>query len=260
VRQDPTRTCAILVDLPDVVILRADRIGAEFQVHVESCASRRGCPECGVIAVVKDRPVVAFVDLPVYGNPTKLFWHKRRFRCGDPDCEKGTWTEEDHRIAGPRMAMTDRAGRWATLEVGKFGRSVHEVATTLGCDWHTVNDAVVAYGKALVDHPDRFGDVDALGLDEVLFMREGSFHTQRFSTQIVDVARGQLLDVVPGRSSAEPIAWLTKKGKPWRATVRYATLDLSGPYRKVFDEMLPGATQVADPCSPTAASSLSTTR
>ena len=54
--------------------------------------------------------------------------------------------------------------------------SVAEVAKELGCDWHTVNDAVVRYGEALVDDPDRFGDVSALGLDEVLFVRRGRSH------------------------------------------------------------------------------------
>ncbi len=51
---------------------------------------------------------------------------------------------------------------------------------------------------------------------------------------MVDVGRGQLLDVVPGRTSTEPMAWLANKGKPWCDQVRFATLDLSGPYRKVF--------------------------
>jgi hypothetical protein len=27
------------------------------------------------------------------------------------------------------------------------------VAEELGCDWHTVNDAVLAYGEALISHP-----------------------------------------------------------------------------------------------------------
>lgn len=31
------------------------------------------------------------------------------------------------------------------------------------------------------------------------------------------------------------------------AAIRWATLDLSGPYRTVFDTMLPDAVQVADP-------------
>ena len=48
------------------------------------------------------------------------------------------------------MLITDRAGRWVTEQVGRFARSVPEVATELGCDWHTVNDAVVAYGEVLV--------------------------------------------------------------------------------------------------------------
>jgi transposase len=36
-----------------------------------------------------------------------------------------------------------------------YGRTVSEVADELGCDWHTINDAVIAYGAALVDHPGR---------------------------------------------------------------------------------------------------------
>jgi transposase len=56
-------------------------------------------------------------------------------------------------------------------QVGRPGPTVAELARELGCDWHTVNDAVIAYGTALVEHPDRIGDVDALGLDETLFCR-----------------------------------------------------------------------------------------
>ncbi len=49
------------------------------------------------------------------------------------------------------------------------------------------------------------------------------------------------------RSGKEPTAWLEHQGEKWLAHVRYATLDLSGPYRAVFDVVLPGVTQVADP-------------
>ena len=51
----------------------------------------------------------------------------------------------------PRSAMTDRPALWATIQVGRSGRTVAEVARELGCDWHTVNDAVLAYGGALID-------------------------------------------------------------------------------------------------------------
>ena len=94
---------------------------------------------------------------------------------------------------------------------------------------------------------DRIGEVSALGLDEVLMVRIGPFHRQHFSTQIVDVRAGQLLDVVPGRGSAEPMAWLAEQTEAFRERIEFGTLDLSGPYRRVFEIMVPDATLVADP-------------
>ncbi|MHB1787805.1 MAG: ISL3 family transposase, partial [Acidimicrobiales bacterium] len=127
------------------------------------------------------------------------------------------------------------------------GRTVNEVATELGCYWHTVGDAVIAYGTALVDDPDRIGQPIALGLDETLFARVGTRRIQSWSTSIVDVGTGVLLDLVPGRSGAEPAAWLAGCSESWRAGIAWATLDLSGPYRSVFDTMLPDAVPVAEP-------------
>ena len=43
------------------------------------------------------------------------------------------------------------------------------MANALGCDWHTINDAVVANGTALIDHEGYFGTVPVLGLDEAGF-------------------------------------------------------------------------------------------
>ena len=118
----------------------------------------------------------------------------------------------------------------------------------LGCGWRTVNHAVVTYGEALIEaDKGRFGRVSALGLDEVLMVRVGPFHHKHFSTQIVDVRAGQLLDVVPGRSSVEPMAWLAEQGRAFRDGIEFGTLDLSGPYRRVFEIMVPDATMVADP-------------
>lgn len=244
--RDAIRMCELLVGLPEVRILGVTE-GPSLLVEIETTAVLAGCPVCGSIAIGKGRRVVELVDLPAFGRSTRLRWRKRRWRCAEPECPQQSWTEEDRRIAASRMAMTDRAGRWATLEVGRSGRSVNEVAMALGCDWHTVNDAVVAYGSALVDHPERFGDVIALGLDEVLFVRRGHWHRPEFSTSIVDVANGQLLDVVPGRGGTEPKAWIEAQGPEWRANVKFATLDLSSSYRSVFSSVLPHATQIADP-------------
>lgn len=130
-----------LVGLRDVVILDVEGVpGAALRVHVELTPSAQGCPKCGVIAHVKDRRRVALVDLSMAGCPMRLVWLKRRFRCPEPSCPTGSWTEDEPLIASKRLMMTDRAGCWITEQVCRCARSVREVARELGCDWHTVND------------------------------------------------------------------------------------------------------------------------
>ena len=63
---------------------------------------------------MKERPIVSLIDLPIYARRSRLIWHMRRFSCPDEHCPRLSWTEEDPRIAAPRMTMTDRAGRWVT--------------------------------------------------------------------------------------------------------------------------------------------------
>jgi transposase len=239
----------LLVGLPAITVLGVDDVHhAPIVVHIETSDARPLCASCSGAVVIKDRSSVALVDLPCFGRAVRLVWRKRRWSCPDATCATGSWTEDVPAIAAPRLVMTDRAGRWVTEQVGRHGRTVNEVAGELGCDWHTVNDTVIAYGTALVDDdPDRIGTPSALGLDETLFVRVGPRHRQAFSTSIVDVRAGKLLDVVPGRSALEPCRWLAERGEAWLAAVEYATLDLSGPFRLVFDTMLPDAIQVADP-------------
>jgi len=106
----------------------------------------------------------------------------------------------------------------------------------------------MAYGTALLAADvDRVGHVEALGLDETLFVRRGRWRTQEWATSIVDVAAGQLLEVVEGRSAAGASAWIDAQPAPWRAGIRWGVLDLSGAYRKTFNDSLPDARQVADP-------------
>lgn len=175
---DPTRVCELLVGLGEVTVLGAvDEPDGPVRVHVET-RERPTCEGCGGPVWVKDQRPVELVDLPAFGRPARLVWHKRRWTCPDAACEVGSFTEAAPHIAAARLVMTDRAGRWVTKQVGKFKRSVNELAVELGCDWHTINDTVIAYGTPLVEDPGRIGDVDALGLDETLFARIGRWRRQ----------------------------------------------------------------------------------
>ena len=240
---DPTRMCALLVGLPDVIVNGVGDWPKWLRIEITSRAERPACG-CGRVAHRHGVREVMLVDLPCFGRATRLVWRKQRWRC--PVCRR-SWTGQDPTIASSRCAMTTRAARWATVQVGRHGRAVSEVADDLGCDWHTVMDAVVIFGGPLIDDPARFGAVSAVGLDETLYVREGVYRRQLWSTQIVDVQRGQLLDVVPGRDVSGCCAWFAARTQAWCDRVRWATLDLSNSYRTVFDTMLPTAVQVADP-------------
>lgn len=247
---DATRACELLVGLPAVNVLdvREPLVAGPLEVTVESRLDSPSCGGCGERAWVKDRPVVELADLTCFGRRVRLRWRKHRLCCPRRWCRVGSWTHEDPRIAAPRLSVTDRAGRWATLQVGRAGRAVSDVAGELGADWHAINDAVLAYGQALLDADEtRVGAVTALGVDEALFGRFGRWRTQLWSTQIVDVAGGQLLDVIEGRNAAGLCDWLSARERAWLDGICWATLDLSGPWRSAFDTMLPDAVQVADP-------------
>ena len=143
--------------------------------------------------------------------------------------------------------MTSRAARWATRQAGR-GRPLKDVAGELGCGWHTVNSAVQRWGCALLAADTaRISDVEALGLDETLFWRRGRFRAKTWGTSIVDVGRGQLLDIVRGRTAQAPTRWMLRRPRRWLDNIAWAVLDLSGPYRAAFDSALPDARQVADP-------------
>ncbi len=60
------------------------------------------------------------------------------------------------------------------------GGGVREPLATWGCDWHTVNDTMLAYGQLLVDNPERIAPIQATGMDQTLFNRE--YRTQQWAT------------------------------------------------------------------------------
>lgn len=109
---DPIRVCELLVELPEVTVLGVDdEADGPIRVHIECRVERPTCSRCGTAARVKDRPQVELVDLPAFGRVARLMWHKHRWWRPNPECGRASWTVEDRRIAAPRLAMTDRAGR-----------------------------------------------------------------------------------------------------------------------------------------------------
>jgi predicted dinucleotide-binding enzyme len=110
--------CALLVGLPDVTVVGVGEWPGWLRIAITTSPDRASC--CGRRAWRRDTREVVLVDLPVFGRPARLVWCKQRWKC--PACGR-TWTEQDPQIASARWALTTRAARWATRQVGRHGRS-----------------------------------------------------------------------------------------------------------------------------------------
>ncbi len=214
---DPIEIVRALVGLKDVRVLAYVRRGPDVELMIEQVVGRVRCPACGERAQVKERPVVHYVDLPVHGTPMSLAWKKHRMRCVNRACAKRSWVLGDHRIAAKHCLLTTRAAKWATVQVGG-GRTVSEVAAELACDWHTVNDAVITYGEALLAADrKRLNRTTAIGLDETSFVKLGDQVHAHYATTVADVENHQIIDILPTRRYVTWRAGSTSSPRPGRS-------------------------------------------
>ncbi|WP_307782766.1 ISL3 family transposase [Tenggerimyces flavus] len=155
-----------------------------------------------------------------------------------------TWSETSELIR-PRRCMTERAVAEAVRRVGQDQSAVATVAAEFGVSWGTVNTAVVAAAKALRRPPEARA-VTAVGVDEHVFGARGPVQWMRFCTTIVDVGRGKLLDVLPGRTGRIVSDWFAHRDPAWRAGIQAAVCDPLRSYRSGLRTGLPQASVVLD--------------
>ena len=245
---DLTRALLLIVGLGPGVAVRdvRGRRGGPLEVEI-ALTDRPCCGGCGAKVHRHGASEVRLADLAAFGRAVKLVWRKQRWLCPHQGCAVRTFTDQQPAIAPPRGRMTSRAARWATRRAGA-GRAIKEIAAELGCNWHTAMAAVQRWGQALLEADGgRIDGVTALGLDEILMFRRGRYREQHWGTTIVDAGTGKLLDIVAGKSAKGATRWIQGRTSRWRQRVRWAVMDLSGPYRKAFTDTLPKAIQVADP-------------
>ena len=240
-----SRGATVLVGLPGLVVGAQQVIDGELWLFAESDAEFMGCSGCGTRAVGHGRARALVRDLAVSGRPTVLCIRKRRWRCPEPNCEVNTWTERLEGIAS-RAVLTERARRRIAEMVNCDGDSIAAAAAAFGVGWHCANQAVAEFTDPHVADPGRLEGVEAIGVDEKRFLNATPTSRTRYTTQIVDLDRHRVLDVLEGRSRDVVGDWLTERGQAWCANIRLATLDPSAGYRRALEDHLGNATLVVD--------------
>jgi transposase len=213
-----------MLGLAGMAVLAVSESDGEVEYAIETTAATGWCPVCGAQARLHNRRPTWVRDLPAGDRAVTLVWVKRIWRCPHLECEQQTWTESHPQIR-PRAAWTERAGKQACRRVGRDGHSVAAVARDFGVGWAAVMAAVIEYGSALIKHPDRIEGVAAVGVDETAFARANPIRSTVFATGIVDLHRGKLIDIIPGRSRKVLADWLIDQPAEWTAGIEVAALD-----------------------------------
>ena len=229
----------------------SSKVPVGLRLTVESHAAETGCPGCGVIAIGHGRRLRRLHDIPAFGAPVELVWRQRRYRCVEPACRVGGFSE-DHPLAPAQAKLTGRAAWWAISCIQRDNASVASIARRLGVDWHTVWDAIAPLLAELADDPARLAGVEVLGVDEHIWHHSPKpGKGPKELTGMVDLTRrdttpARLLDLVPGRSGKAYADWLSGRGDTFTAGIRTATLDPFRGYSNAIRDELEDATAVLD--------------
>ncbi|MDF3282972.1 ISL3 family transposase [Gordonia sp. N1V] len=231
---------------------QVDRVRVVDVVTGDPEAAR--CPDCRVVSTsVKDHAVTRPRDIRYEDDPILLRWNKTRYRCGNPDCERATFTESIPQVP-PRRRTTTRLRTQVGRAVGDAARSVVEVAAGVGVSWPTAHAAFVEHADRVLGTPQ---PVRVLGIDET---RRGKPRWVRdadgrrwvrigpWDTGFIDLGGDQgLLGQVEGRTSTAVTDWLTAQSEEFRDQISHVVIDPSAAYAAaVTDALLPNAQLVVD--------------
>jgi transposase len=215
----------------------------------ERAGAARCCPDCGARAAVKETVTTTPRDAYLGDRQILLRWRKRRWECGNQDCERKTFTESVPAVP-PRARLTARLRTRLGQAVGDDLMPAAAAARRYRVSDRTAARAFTAYADIqLADLDAGQEPAEAAGIDE--FRRgapasaanpdTGQITQTRseWLTHLVDLGAGGSLGLAEGRTAeAEKDLLAGHAGR-----LRYLAMDLSGTYRSGAPA---GVTLIAD--------------
>jgi transposase len=203
-------------------------------VHLATTAPTAACPRCGSgTRRVHSRYTRRLDDLPCLGRCVRLQVAVRRFVCPQSDCPRRIFAERLPGFAAPWARTTDRL-RQTQTDIGSSlgGEAGARLAVRMAIT--TSPDTLLRRVKRLKNEPAEPPRV--VGIDDWAW-RKG----QRYGTIVVDLERGDVIDLLPDRDVGTVAAWL--KAHPG---VEVIGRDRSAAYAQAATEGASQAEQVAD--------------
>lgn len=229
--------------------------GARVVHVVTSDEGAAACPSCGVFSTsLKGHATTHPRDLPYGEAPVALVWHKRRWRCRERACSRGSFTESVPAVPA-RARVSTRLRAECGAGVAQGFSCVLAAAEHFRVSWPVAHRAYIAHVDEALSEP--LPAVTVLGIDETRRGKpkwEQDPATQRWRvahdrwhTGIVDAAgTGGLLAHIDGRTASAVAEWLEAQPDSWREGITHVTIDLSASYLRAVTDALPDAVVVAD--------------
>ena len=170
-------------------------------VHLATTAPTAACPLCGFdTRSVHSRYTRRLDDLPCLGRCVRLQLAVRRFVCPQSDCPRRIFAERLPGFAAPWARTTDRL-RQTQTDIGSSlgGEAGARLAARMAIT--TSPTTLLRRVKRLKNEPAEPPRV--VGIDDWAW-RKG----QRYGTIVVDLERGDVVDLLPDRDADTVIEWL----------------------------------------------------
>lgn len=173
---------------------------------------------------------IAFADLPVHDKPVTVWVDRQRFQCKACGC---TFRQELPEISD-QYRMTSRLERHIRKEV--FNTTNRALANRFGLSEKTIrnifDDELKERNKAYAPKTPRY-----IGIDEL-------FLGGKYRCIITNLEERSLVDMLETRNKPAVMAYLQKL--PDADKIEIASMDMWGPYRQAFHEVLPDVVIVVD--------------
>ncbi len=225
--------------LPDPQQLRVCALSAEAETItavVEPTAMSCTCPVCGHEAArVHSRYTRQLADLPWHGVAFRLQLRSRKFFCDMPTCPRQIFTQRFPDVVVPYARRTQRLAQLlelvAALVGGAPGLRLLRAAGVPGVRRDTLLRLVRRAVPAAAHAP-----ATVVGIDGFSWRRG-----RTFGTILVDLARHQVIDLLPTATVEEAQTWLAAHPQ-----LQVVSRDRAGVYTQGARLGAPQAQQVAD--------------
>jgi len=227
----------LLLNLPNIKVEYCREIEGHILLQLGCLNNRIDCPHCGhKIERINQVEYRLIRDLSIVGKPVFLRVPRRQFHCFN--C--GKFVTERLLFINGHHRYTSRYEKWIYEEVKKT--SVEQVSRNEGLSSSTVNSIFKKEAEGELTQKKCWGDLKRLSLDE--FANRKGY--KNFVTTVVDLDKGELLEVVNSHKQDEIISALEEIPKELRDGVEEVSMDMWGGFKKVVEVVFSNADIVYD--------------